>query len=139
MQRRDRKISLILLFVTMTIPFLFCNVNSIWLVSVLSFVVIILDLYYIYLYIKSLKQKRFLKKVFEGKNICKLYENKPLYCKKADVLYYRLHHLKLLPLFDFDKNHAFYLQSDDIRYLYQIGHINVARSEKTYTVELVIS
>lgn len=139
MQRRDRKISLILLFVTMTIPFLFCNVNSIWLLSSLSFLIITLDLYYFYLFIKSLKQKRFLKKIFEGKNICKLYENKPLYRKKADVLYYRLHHLKLLPLFDFDTNRAFCLHLDDISYLYQKGHVRVCDREKTYTVELIIS
>ena len=139
MQKRDRNISLILLFITMTIPYLFCRLSSVVMVCILSFFIIALDLYYFHLFIKSLKQKRFLKKIFEGKNICKVYENKPLYCKRADVLYYRLHHLKLLPLFDFEINQAFYLQSDDIRYLYQKGYVEVHDKEKKYTVELVIS
>lgn len=85
MQRKDRKIACILLLITMTIPYLYFMTIPLLMMVMISFVIMALDLYYLWLFVKTFNKKIF-KKVFEGKIYVKSIKINP-FIENGQMLY----------------------------------------------------
>jgi hypothetical protein len=138
MQRKDYKVCLVLLFLLMTIPYLYFNDVNTLIRRSLTLVTFGFSAYYLYLFIESQRDKRKLKDSFKGLKICKVYEEKPFYCRRTKIDYYKFKKMNLYPLTE-KEDDCLKLESNDIRYLYQKGYVSINHKEKKYTIQLIIS